>query len=116
MRCRSRTSTATCGYARRSYRSSRSIDRLRLRAVARRRARQRESPGVYVHRAHGPVSVGDRINAVYGYECTRLTGTADFENDDLTIGGGYRTTTARARTAMQERDILPTATAARNWS
>jgi hypothetical protein len=39
--------------------------------------------------------IEDRINAVYGYERTRLSGTADFDvYDDLTVGvgGEYRTT------------------------
>ena len=37
----------------------------------------------------------DRTNAIYGYERTRLTGSADFDvSDDLTVGvgGEYRNT------------------------
>jgi MtrB/PioB family decaheme-associated outer membrane protein len=78
--------------------SSRPIDRLRLRGAVAYDERDNDSrQGSFtsiVHTDLFPVS-DDRTNPVYGYERTRLTGTADFDvYDDLSIGvgGEYRTT------------------------
>ena len=78
--------------------SARPMDRLRLRGSATYDERDNDSrQGTFtsiVHTDLFPIAE-DRINAVYGYERTRLNGTADFDvYDDLTVGvgGEYRST------------------------
>jgi MtrB/PioB family decaheme-associated outer membrane protein len=78
--------------------SSRPVDRLRLRGAVAYDERDNDSRQAaftsIVHTDLFPVGE-DRINAIYGYERTRLTGSADFDvYDDLTIGvgGEFRTT------------------------
>jgi MtrB/PioB family decaheme-associated outer membrane protein len=78
--------------------ASRPLDRLRLRgAVAYDERDNNSRQGTFtsiVHTDLFPVTE-DRVNAIYGYERTRLTGSADFDvYDDLTVGvgGEYRTT------------------------
>ena len=120
MRCRSRTSTATSSVTRVDLTvSSRPIDRLRLRGAVAYDERDNESrQGAFTSIVHTDLfPVGDRINAVYGYERTRLTGTADFDvYDDLTIGvgGEYRTTDRTGTDREVAAKTSPTATAARS--
>jgi MtrB/PioB family decaheme-associated outer membrane protein len=78
--------------------SARPLDRLRLRGSAAYDERKNDSrQGDFtsiVHTDLFPIAE-DRVNAVYGYERTRLNGSADFDvYDDLTIGvgGEYRST------------------------
>jgi MtrB/PioB family decaheme-associated outer membrane protein len=77
--------------------SMRPIDRLRLRGAVAWDERKNDTPQEFytsiVHTDLFPVS-DDRLNAVYGYDRLRLTGSADFDiYSDLTIGvgGEYKT-------------------------
>jgi MtrB/PioB family decaheme-associated outer membrane protein len=72
--------------------SARPLERLRLRGFASYDERDNDSrQGTFtsiVHTDLFPV-VDDRVNAVYGYERTRLNGSADFDvYDDLAVGVG----------------------------
>jgi MtrB/PioB family decaheme-associated outer membrane protein len=86
--------------------SSRPMDRLRLRGGASYDERDNDSKQAaftsIVHTDLFPVGE-DRVNPVYGYERTRLNGTADFDvYDDLTVGvGGEWRMTDRTGTALE---------------
>jgi MtrB/PioB family decaheme-associated outer membrane protein len=86
--------------------SARPMDRLRLRGSAAYDERDNDSrQGTFtsiVHTDLFPI-VADRVNAVYGYERTRLNGSADFDvYDDLAIGvGGEWRTTDRTGSALE---------------
>ena len=86
--------------------SARPMDRLRLRGSAAYDERDNDSrQGTFtsiVHTDLFPI-VDDRVNAVYGYERTRLNGSADFDvYDDLAIGvGGEWRTTDRTGSAVE---------------
>ena len=86
--------------------SARPMDRLRLRGSAAYDERDNDSrQGDFtsiVHTDLFPI-VEDRVNAVYGYERTRLNGTADFDvYDDLTVGvGGEYRNTDRTGSALE---------------
>ena len=72
--------------------SARPLDRLRLRGSAAYDERKNDSRQAaftsIVHTDLFPVAE-DRVNAIYGYQRTRLNGSADFDvYDDLTIGVG----------------------------
>jgi MtrB/PioB family decaheme-associated outer membrane protein len=86
--------------------SARPIDRLRLRGAATYDERDNDSKQAaftsIVHTDLFPIGE-DRVNAIYGYERTRLNGTADFDvYDDLTVGvGGEWRTTDRTGSALE---------------
>ena len=86
--------------------SARPMDRLRLRGSAAYDERDNDSrQGTFtsiVHTDLFPI-VDDRVNAVYGYERTRLNGSADFDvYDDLAIGvGGEWRNTDRTGSALE---------------
>jgi MtrB/PioB family decaheme-associated outer membrane protein len=86
--------------------SARPMDRLRLRGSAVYDERKNDSrQGAFtsiVHTDLFPI-VEDRVNAVYGYERTRLNGSADFDvYDDLTVGvGGEWRETDRTGSAVE---------------
>ena len=86
--------------------SARPLDRLRLRGSAAYDERDNDSVRAaftsIVHTDLFPI-VDDRVNAVYGYERTRLNGSADFDvYDDLTIGvGGEWRKTDRTGSALE---------------
>jgi MtrB/PioB family decaheme-associated outer membrane protein len=72
--------------------AARPLDRLRLRGAASYDERQNDSKQAaftsIVHTDLFPI-VEDRVNAVYGYERSRLNGSADYDvYDDLTVGVG----------------------------
>jgi MtrB/PioB family decaheme-associated outer membrane protein len=86
--------------------SARPLDRLRLRGSAAYDERDNDSrQGTFtsiVHTDLFPI-VDDRVNAIYGYERTRLNGSADFDvYDDLAIGvGGEWRNTDRTGSAVE---------------
>jgi MtrB/PioB family decaheme-associated outer membrane protein len=86
--------------------STRPIDRLRLRGAATYDERDNDSKQAaftsIVHTDLFPIGE-DRVNAIYGYERTRLNGTADFDvYDDLTVGvGGEWRKTDRTGSALE---------------
>ena len=86
--------------------SARPVDRLHLRGSASYDERQNDSRQAaftsIVHTDLFPLAE-DRVNAVYGYERTRLNGSADFDvYDDLTVGvGGEWRQTDRTGTALE---------------
>jgi MtrB/PioB family decaheme-associated outer membrane protein len=86
--------------------AARPLDRLRLRGSASYDERQNDSKQAaftsIVHTDLFPVAE-DRINAVYGYERSRLNGSADFDvYDDLTVGvGGEWRKTDRTGSALE---------------
>jgi len=86
--------------------SSRPLERLRLRGAASYDERDNDSRQAaftsIVHTDLFPV-VEDRINPVYGYERTRVNGSADYDvYDDLTVGvGGEWRQTDRTGTAVE---------------
>ena len=86
--------------------ASRPLDRLHLRGSASYDERKNDSRQAaftsIVHTDLFPV-VEDRVNAVYGYERTRLNGSADYDvYDDLTVGvGGEWRNTDRTGSALE---------------
>jgi MtrB/PioB family decaheme-associated outer membrane protein len=86
--------------------SAKPLDRLRLRGAASYDERDNDSRQAaftsIVHTDLFPVAE-DRVNAIYGYERTRLNGTADFDvYDDLTVGvGGEWRTLDRTGSAVE---------------
>jgi MtrB/PioB family decaheme-associated outer membrane protein len=88
--------------------SARPMDRLRLRGAVAYDERDNDSRQAaftsIVHTDLFPVGE-DRVNAIYGYERTRLTGSADFDvYDDLTVGvGGELRMTDRTGT---DREVM----------
>ena len=86
--------------------SVRPLDRLRLRGAASYDERDNDSRQAaftsIVHTDLFPIGA-DRVNAIYGYERTRLNGTAAFEvYDDLTVGvGGEWRTLDRTGSAVE---------------
>jgi len=86
--------------------SVRPLDRLRLRGAASYDERDNDSRQAaftsIVHTDLFPIGA-DRVNAIYGYERTRLNGTADFDvYDDLTVGvGGEWRTLDRTGSAVE---------------
>jgi MtrB/PioB family decaheme-associated outer membrane protein len=86
--------------------SARPTDRLHLRGSASYDERQNDSRQAaftsIVHTDLFPLAE-DRVNAVYGYERTRLNGSADFDvYDDLTVGvGGEWRQTDRTGSAVE---------------
>ena len=86
--------------------SARPMDRLRLRGSAAYDERKNDSrQGDFTSIVHTDLFplAEDRVNAVYGYERTRLNGSADFDvYDDLAIGvGGEYRNTDRTGSALE---------------
>jgi MtrB/PioB family decaheme-associated outer membrane protein len=86
--------------------SARPLDRLRVRGSASYDERDNDSrQGTFTSIVHTDLFplAEDRVNAVYGYERTRLNGSADYDvYDDLTVGvGGEWRQTDRTGSALE---------------